>query len=197
MLVTELVSTMWDTHVTLHCGHYSTQTYDAHDWSVASQTLLGPIKIRPVVCKICIEQPILCAKLTSSINYLLYWLWSSVSHILLKNSWRSNALAFSTGKSAKQAIVLMKMSGRLDHTGLVSPFPFWRATVRPARQNVRSTLLDSWCETMHALHTASEQNLSGPMRSLFSERSNWKQPNQQPSCQVCIVRGFLSCNVRN
>ena len=81
MLVTELVSTMWDTHVTLHCGHYSTQTYDAHDWSVASQTLLGPIKISPVVCKICIEQPILCAKLTSSINYLLYWLWLSVSHI--------------------------------------------------------------------------------------------------------------------
>ena len=122
MLVTELVSTTWDTHVTLHCGHYSTQTYDAHDWSVASQTLLGPIKIRPVVCKICIEQPILRAKLTSSINYLLYWLRSSVSHILLKNSWRSNALAFSTGKSATQAILLMKMSGRLDHTGLVSPF---------------------------------------------------------------------------
>ena len=108
MLVTELVSTTWDTHVTLHCGHYSTQTYDAHDWSVASQTLLGPIKIRPVVCKICIEQPILRAKLTSSINYLLYWLRSSVSHILLKNSWRSNALAFSTGKSATQAILLMK-----------------------------------------------------------------------------------------
>jgi hypothetical protein len=49
-------------------------------------TLLGPIKIRPAVCKICTEQPILCTKLTSSINCLLYWLRSSVSHILLKNS---------------------------------------------------------------------------------------------------------------
>ena len=132
----------------------------------------------------------LCAKLTSSINYLylLYWLRSSVSHILLKNSWRSNALAFSTGKSATQAILLMKMSGRLDHTGLVSPFSFWRASDSTARQNVRSALLDSWCGTMHVLHTASEQNLSGSMRSLFSERSNWKQPNQQPSCQSLYRR---------
>lgn len=158
MLVTELVSTMWDTHVTLHCGHYSTQTYDAHDWSVASQTLLGPIKIRPVVCKICIEQPILRAKLTSSINYLLYWLRSSVSHILLKNSWRSNALAFSTGKSATQAILLMKMSGRLDHTGLVSPFSFWRVRQYGAPKRAVGTtrqLVRNYARLTHSERTES------------------------------------------
>jgi hypothetical protein len=93
---------------------------------------------------------------------------------------------------------ILKLSGRLDHTGLTSLFSFWRAGQTDAPKDVRSRcLLDSWCETMHALHTASEQNVSEPMRSLFSERKKLKPTKPNNQVESLYRRRFLSSNVRN